>query len=156
MRRAARIDRNQSEIVEALRSLGASVAFLHMAHNGIPDLLVGYQGRNFLMEIKDGQKSPSARKLTPCQIEWHQGWLGQAAIVTSAQEAIALLNIGDKTGTNRLQKTGEGGASLDQIGIESASQSLGPGGVRSETTAQTPHKHTPKNRGGGGLIMIYV
>lgn len=64
---------------------------LHSVHDGVPDLLVGYQGRNFLMEIKDGLKVASARKLTPCQIEWHQNWTGQAAIVTSTEEAIALL-----------------------------------------------------------------
>jgi|GEM_PF-5567154 len=60
MRRSARIDRNQPEIVEALRKLGASVQPLHTAHDGIPDLLVGYQGRNFLLEVKDGTKPPSA------------------------------------------------------------------------------------------------
>ena len=91
MRRASRTDRNQPEIVEALRSLGASVAFLHMAHNGIPDLLVGFQGRNFLFEAKDGLKTASARKLTPCQVQWHREWSGQAAIVTSTEEAIACL-----------------------------------------------------------------
>ena len=47
MRRAARIDRNQSEIVEALRKLGASVQPLHGAHDGIPDLLV-VPGRKLL------------------------------------------------------------------------------------------------------------
>ncbi len=96
MRRAARTDRNQSEIVEALRKLGASVQPLHSVHDGVPDLLVGYQGRNFLIEVKDGTKPASARKLTPCQIQWHEGWLGQSAIVTSTEEAIALLSEGTK------------------------------------------------------------
>lgn len=91
MRRASRTDRNQSEIVEALRKLGASVQPLHSAHDGIPDLLVGYQGRNFLIEVKDGERVPSARKLTPCQVQWHREWSGQAAIVTSTEEAIALV-----------------------------------------------------------------
>ena len=91
MRRAARIDRNQPEIVEALRKLGASVQPLHTAHDGIPDLLVGYQGANFLLEVKDGTKPPSARKLTLCQIQWHQQWAGQAAIVTCLADAIAIL-----------------------------------------------------------------
>ena len=91
MRRAARIDRNQPEIVEALRKLGASVQPLHTAHDGIPDLLVGFQGRNFLLEVKDGTKPPSARKLTSCQVQWPREWSGQAAIVTSTEEAIALV-----------------------------------------------------------------
>jgi hypothetical protein len=71
-------------------------------------LLVGYQGKNFLLEVKDGTKPPSARKLTPCQIEWHQKWLGQAAIVSSVEEAIALMlskNPGhDRTGKKSLKK----------------------------------------------------
>jgi hypothetical protein len=91
MRRASRIDRNQPEIVEALRKLGASVQPLHSAHDGIPDLLVGYQGRNLLIEVKDGERVPSARKLTPCQVQWHHEWKGQAAIVASTEEAIALV-----------------------------------------------------------------
>ena len=91
MRRAARIDRNQPEIVEALRKLGATVQPLHTAADGIPDLLVGYQGRNFLIEIKDGTKPPSARKLTPCQVSWHDDWAGQTAVVVSAEEAIKLV-----------------------------------------------------------------
>ena len=98
MRRAARIDRNQPEIIEALRKLGASVQPLHNAGDGIPDLLVGFQGANFLIEVKDGERVPSARKLTPCQVQWHHEWLGQAAIVTSTEEAIALISklvIGD-------------------------------------------------------------
>ncbi len=96
MRRAARTDRNQSEIVEALRKLGASVQPLHSVHDGVPDLLVGYQGRNLLIEIKDGTKPPSARRLTECQVQWHHDWLGQAAIVASTEEAIALLSEGTK------------------------------------------------------------
>ena len=91
MRKAARIDRNQPEIVDALRKRGASVALLHTAHDGIPDLLVGYKGKNFLLEVKDGMKPPSGRKLTECQVVWHREWSGQAAIVTSKEEAIALV-----------------------------------------------------------------
>ena len=41
MRRAARVDRNHSEIVEALRRVGASVQPLHGVHDGVPDLLRG-------------------------------------------------------------------------------------------------------------------
>lgn len=97
MRRAAKTDRNQIEIVSALRELGASVALLHQCGGGIPDLLVGFEGRNLLLEVKDGSKKPSAQKLTACQVQWHQGWLGQAAIVTSVSDAIGLLNLAKQT-----------------------------------------------------------
>jgi hypothetical protein len=41
MRRAAKIDANQPQIVEALRKAGATVHSLAAVGNGIPDLLVG-------------------------------------------------------------------------------------------------------------------
>ena len=44
MRRAARIDRNQPEIVKALRQVGAHVTSLAAVGDGVPDLLVGFQG----------------------------------------------------------------------------------------------------------------
>lgn len=93
MRRICRTDRIQSEIVSALRKHGASVQPIHQLGRGIPDLLVGYGGRNFLLELKDGSKPPSARRLTPDEREWHQQWKGQAAIVNSAEEAIKLIGL---------------------------------------------------------------
>jgi hypothetical protein len=64
---------------------------LHSVGDGCPDLLVGFKGANFLLEIKDGLKSPSKRRLTPDQQNWHELWVGQVAIVTNCAEAIALL-----------------------------------------------------------------
>jgi Holliday junction resolvase len=63
MRRAMRVDANQEQIVSALRARGAGVRVISQG-DGIPDLLVGYRGFTILMEVKDGQKVPSARKLT--------------------------------------------------------------------------------------------
>lgn len=87
--RAAKVDANQKEIVEALRSIGATVQHLHAVAQGCPDLLVGRQGVNYLLEIKDGAKPPSGRKLTPDQVTWHSIWQGAAVVVKSVDEAIA-------------------------------------------------------------------
>ncbi|HJP47915.1 hypothetical protein [Acinetobacter venetianus] len=46
MRRAAKIDANQTEIVKALRKFGASVQSLASTGKGCPDLLVGFRGMN--------------------------------------------------------------------------------------------------------------
>ena len=92
MRLASRIDDNQVEIVKALREVGATVQPLHAVGAGCPDILVGFRGTNLLMEIKDGSKSPSRRKLTPDQVAWHGHWFGQVAIVNSVQQAIDALN----------------------------------------------------------------
>lgn len=82
---AQRKDDNQSEIVAALRRIGCSVKVTHVPS----DLLIGYRGRNILLEIKDGSKPPSARKLTPDQVIFQAEWRGQYDVVKTVDEAIA-------------------------------------------------------------------
>lgn len=91
MRRAAKVDRNQAEIVAALRGIGATVQPLHTVGDGCPDLLVGFRGRNMLIEVKDGLRPPSDRKLTKDQVEWHGGWKGQVATALDVDAAIAIV-----------------------------------------------------------------
>ena len=90
--RAAKIDANQNEIVKALRQIGCGVQSLASVGKGVPDLLVGFRGVNFLIEVKDGSKPKSAQKLTPDQIEWHRNWQGKTFIVNSVDHAIAVIN----------------------------------------------------------------
>lgn len=87
----AKIDDNQKSIVNALRDVGASVQSLAAIGKGCPDLLVGYQGINYLMEIKDGSKVPSAQKLTIDQEHWHSVWKGVVHVVKSEDEALKIL-----------------------------------------------------------------
>ena len=83
------MDANQAEIVAALRSIGAFVQPLHQVGGGVPDLLVGIGGRTLLIEVKDGNKPPSARELTPDQEDWHAGWRGGPVyVVTDVGDAI--------------------------------------------------------------------
>src|SRR5512138_2390932 len=93
MRRAARTDENQAEIVEALRKAGAKVTLLHQVGGGCPDLLVGKRDRSFaLVEVKDGEKPPSARKLTPDEQAWHDAHEGfPVYVITSVNEALSVL-----------------------------------------------------------------
>ena len=68
MRYAARVDKNQADIVEALRKAGAYVWII-----GLPvDLLVGYKGHTFLVEVKNGPK----RRLTALQADFFESWRG--------------------------------------------------------------------------------
>lgn len=90
--RAAKIDANQNEIVEALRKIGCSVQILSSVGKGCPDILVGKNGINYLIEIKDGNKPKSAQKLTPDQVEWHEKWNGSVVVVSSAEMAIELVS----------------------------------------------------------------
>lgn len=89
MRRAAKIDANQVAIVKALRQIGCTVQHLHAVGDGCPDLLVGAYGQTLLVEVKDGSKPPSARRLTEDQLAWHGAWTGgPVAIVTDIEGAI--------------------------------------------------------------------
>ena len=91
MRRIAKTDANQTVIVGALRKAGASVQTLAAIGAGCPDLLVGYNGVNYLFEVKDGNKIPSAQRLTIDQQHWHSVWKGAVHIVKSEDEALKIL-----------------------------------------------------------------
>jgi hypothetical protein len=88
MRKYARLDANQKAVVTALRKIGCSVQSLASVGDGCPDLLVGWHARNFLMEVKDGSKPPSARRLTEDEADWFERWNGQAVTVESPEAAV--------------------------------------------------------------------
>jgi hypothetical protein len=90
MRRAARRDDNEKEIIAAMRAEGAYVKVIN--DEGLFDLLVSYRGETLLIEVKDGAKPPSARRLTEAEQKFHDEWPGSDLyIVNSVEEAIALL-----------------------------------------------------------------
>jgi Holliday junction resolvase len=94
MRRAAKVDANQQKIVEILRAAGATVQSLAAIGHGCPDLLVGWGGKTLLMEIKDGNKVPSAQKLNDDQIKWHGAWMGgPLAVVDGPDAALRMLGV---------------------------------------------------------------
>lgn len=77
LRRAARTDANKAPVVNALRAAGFSVFDLREP----ADLLVGGSGVTLVVEIKDGDKSPSKRRLTKQQREFRETWRGSPLIV---------------------------------------------------------------------------
>lgn len=90
--RAAKVDDNQPEIVAALRHAGAKVYVCSSFGKGFPDLLTLWQGRLTLLEVKDGNKPPSARKLTPDQVKFHAEWCDAPLyVVCSVDEAFAAI-----------------------------------------------------------------
>ena len=88
-RRAARIDDNQTEIVRAFVELGYSVAVTSDQGSGFPDIVVGKFKRNYLIEIKDGSKPLSRRKLTAYQQKFRDGWAGQYSVIESIDDVVA-------------------------------------------------------------------
>ncbi|TPG66198.1 hypothetical protein EAH73_11985 [Hymenobacter nivis] len=91
MRTASRVDGNQPRIVSALRQIGASVLHVHQLKNCF-DLLVGYRGRTFIIEVKDPAQPPSARQLTPGEEEFRRTWRGSPYhIVETVDQALAII-----------------------------------------------------------------
>jgi len=85
IRRAARIDANQTAVVSALRAAGAYVWII-----GLPvDLLVGYKGHTFLVEVKNGPR----KRLTALQQDFFNNWSGSTLARIDGPEA-ALRMIG--------------------------------------------------------------
>lgn len=94
MRYAARVDDNQGEIVRALRRIGVYVIDCSHVGSGFPDLLCAYRGRWTLVEIKDGDKPPSRRKLTSDQVIFHAEAMAKGCkvhVVENVEQAVKLL-----------------------------------------------------------------
>lgn len=81
-----RTDGNQAAIAAALRRIGATVQDIHEVGKGCPDLLVGYYGRNWLIECK-----MPGEQLTSDESRWHYLWGGRVNIVCSSLQAVRLL-----------------------------------------------------------------
>lgn len=91
MRRAAKADKNQAEIVSAFRTFGCSVLHLHQVGGGCPDIAVGLNKKTALVEIKDGGKAKSARALTADEQKFHDSWKGSLFVVEDLGDVIALV-----------------------------------------------------------------
>lgn len=76
-----RKDRNHDSIVATLRSAGATVIVSDLAK--LPDLIVGYRRRTYLLEVKT-----EYGKLSKDQQEFFEAWAGHAVVVRSSLEAL--------------------------------------------------------------------
>lgn len=90
MRRAARVDANQAQVISALRAAGAYIWII-----GLPvDLLVGYKGHTFLVEIKNGPK----KRLTGLQEDFFNNWSGSTlARVDGPEAALRMIGVVNET-----------------------------------------------------------
>ena len=75
MRLRAKVDRNQGEIVAALRKAGVYTYSLAQTGKGCPDLVCSYGTRTVLLEVKMPKEH-----LTPDQVRWHRAWNPQAPV----------------------------------------------------------------------------
>ena len=87
MRRAAKVDANQGEVVASLRKIGAVVTSLHRVGQGVADLLVSYRQKWVLLEVKSSAKA----KLTPDERLWISSQNAPVYRVNSAEEAVEVV-----------------------------------------------------------------
>lgn len=83
-RYAAKRDENEKDIIDALQRMGAEV--YRLSASGLPDLLVGWRGINYLVEVKQNKGKHTAE-----QIRFQQTWTGQQCTIRTVDEAIELL-----------------------------------------------------------------
>lgn len=86
-RRAARVDDNQPEIVKAFRSLGWYVLIISQLKNCC-DIIVSKNGRTIAVEIKDGKKSPSQRKLSTGELKFKDEWQGEYKLIICVKDVL--------------------------------------------------------------------
>lgn len=90
--RACRIDANHKEVVAKFRSLGWYVLDIHNLKNCC-DIIISKDYVTIAVEIKDGSKPPSARKLTKGEQKFFNEWQGQKAIISSLEQVEELNKI---------------------------------------------------------------
>ena len=105
MRYAARVDANHSEIVAAFRALGYDVLDLSRVGSNCPDILLGRNNLNVLVEIKTEKG-----KLKPGQMEFYTKWKGHTAVVRSLDDV------------ERLNKTIQQEAAMRMAGFDRLSR----------------------------------
>ena len=89
MRHKASLDANHTEIVAQLRQIGATVVDLAKVGKGCPDILVGWRGKTYLMEIKT--KTGYVRAT---QEQFFRSWTGgHIAVVRSFDDAYNVLTM---------------------------------------------------------------
>ena len=89
MRHKASLDANHTEIVAGLRQIGATVVDLAKVGKGCPDILVGFRGKTYLMEIKT--KTGHVRAT---QEQFFRSWSGgHIAVVRSVDDAYNILTM---------------------------------------------------------------
>lgn len=81
---ARRVDTNHQDIVDGLRAAHRFVADTSRLGAGFPDLVVSFQGRWYLLEIKRDKKAG----LTPAQLAFIAAAKAPVTVVSTVEQAI--------------------------------------------------------------------
>tara|TARA_Y100000310_G_C20699475_1_gene828378 strand:- start:5904 stop:6212 length:309 start_codon:yes stop_codon:yes gene_type:complete len=83
----SKTDDNHKEIVKMFRDCGWVVLDVHTLKDCC-DIFISRAFQTIAVEIKDGKKKPSARKLTPGELKFRQNWLGHYRLVESIEDVM--------------------------------------------------------------------
>ena len=86
--RFAKTDKNQTEIVAALRAAGISVQSTATIGKGFPDLIAAKGDQCWLIEVK----MPTG-KLTPDQQRFLSEWKGTVHIARTVEDALQIVGV---------------------------------------------------------------
>ena len=86
-----RVDSNQAELIKHFKSWGCSVLNISSLKNCC-DAFISLHGRTIAVEIKDGAKPKSARKLTEGEQKFKEEWQGAWRLCESIKDADKIIN----------------------------------------------------------------
>ena len=90
---ARKKDDNHDEIVDEFKRLGCGVKDVHDLPNFV-DIIICYKSATVMVEIKDGAKPASARKLTSGEKKFSDEWIakgGKWACIETIEQANELV-----------------------------------------------------------------
>jgi Holliday junction resolvase len=94
---AKKTDKNQQEIMDALRKHGAFVVDMSKAGKGFPDLVVGYKNITLLIEVKSSPKALFTQDQLKFIANWSGGPLVRADDVESALRILRMIDAQEET-----------------------------------------------------------
>jgi len=92
---AKKTDKNQQEIMDALRKHGAFVVDMSKVGKGFPDLVIAYNNTTILMEVKSSPKALYTKEQLKFIANWTGGTLVRANDVQSALRVLKMLDMDD-------------------------------------------------------------
>lgn len=94
---AKKTDKNQQEIMDALRKHGAFVVDMSKTGKGFPDLVVAYENTTILMEVKSSPKALYTKEQLKFIANWIGGPLVRANDVESALRVLRMIDAEKET-----------------------------------------------------------
>jgi hypothetical protein len=84
-----KVDENQKELVDTFLQMGFSVIDTSSVGGGFPDLILGKDNKNYLVEIKNEK---AGGRLNELQVKFFTEWKGQCCVIWNIEQAVDFYN----------------------------------------------------------------